>query len=927
MPHGTRRRLPLFFVASALGLGGLLTTASPSSAYVAIPSPTVFISEIHYDNTGADAGEAVEVFGPAGTDLTGWSIVLYNGNGGASYGTTALSGTIPDLGGGFGVVVVNYPVNGLQNGSPDGLALVSPTGVVQFLSYEGTFAAVGGPADGLTSTDIGVSEAGSEPLGLSLQARLIPGSSTRTYAEHIWRGPQTATFGAVNPVDDAPPPPPPPPPVVTKIAAVQGSGAISPLLGQVVTVEAVVVADFEGAAPNLRGFYLQEEDADADADPTTSEGIFVFNGSDNDVSIGQLVRVTGTVGEFQGQTQISNTTAIEVVTSAVAAPTPAAVTFPLAAPDALEAVEGMIVTVPETMYVTEHFQLGRFGQVVVSSDDRLDQPTAVAAPGAPANALQAANGLRRLIIDDALNNQNPDPIHFGRGGQPLSAANTLRGGDTLTGATGILTYTWAGNSASGNAYRLRPVSPAEAPSAFEFVAANPRPTTAPEVGGSLQVASFNVLNFFTTLADGNPDGCGPVGAEQNCRGAFDVIEYERQVDKLVEAILALDADVLGLVEVENSELADGTPVDPLATLVDELNAVAGPGTYDRIDTGTVGTDTIRVGYLYRPSAAAPLGDHAVLDSSVDPRFDDARNRPSVAQSFVENATGEVVTVTVNHFKSKGSCPSSSTDPNADQGDGQGCWNLVRTAAAEALVDWLADDPTDVGDTDHLVIGDLNAYAMENPIQVLADAGYVDLAETFVGPDTYSYVFDGQWGSLDYVFASPSLATQVTGAGVHHINADEPSVLDYNTNFKSAGQIDSLFAPDQYRTSDHDPLLVGLALDAGDLEVTTSAPRLWPPNHRLRTVDLTATVDGASASVTIIGATSSEADSGLGDDDLPGDIVLVDADTVELRAERFSRPGRTYTVTAQATVAAPDSLERQTLVGVTTVLVPHDQRPR
>ena len=129
-------------------------------------SPSVFINEIHYDNTGTDTGEAIEVAGPAGTDLTGWSIVLYNGNGGASYNSDALSGLIPDIGGGFGVVVMNYPVNGIQNGAPDGIALVDAgNAVVQFLSYEGTFTAVGGPADGMVSVDIGVLEGGSDPIG------------------------------------------------------------------------------------------------------------------------------------------------------------------------------------------------------------------------------------------------------------------------------------------------------------------------------------------------------------------------------------------------------------------------------------------------------------------------------------------------------------------------------------------------------------------------------------------------------------------------------------------------------------------------------------------------------------------------------------------------------------------------------------------
>ena len=126
----------------------------------------VFINEIHYDNAGTDTGEAIEIAGAAGTDLTGWTIVLYNGSGGAAYGTQALSGILTNQQGGLGTTVVNYPSNGLQNGSPDGIALVDDTGsVVQFLSYEGSFTAVGGPADGLVSTDIGVAEDSSTAVG------------------------------------------------------------------------------------------------------------------------------------------------------------------------------------------------------------------------------------------------------------------------------------------------------------------------------------------------------------------------------------------------------------------------------------------------------------------------------------------------------------------------------------------------------------------------------------------------------------------------------------------------------------------------------------------------------------------------------------------------------------------------------------------
>ncbi|MDQ3782011.1 MAG: endonuclease, partial [Actinomycetota bacterium] len=173
-------------------LAGLLplVAATPASA-----ATSVFINEIHYDNVGTDAGEAIEVAGPAGTDLTGWDIVLYNGAGGAVYDTDALSGTIPDLGGGFGVVVVTYPVNGIQNGSPDGIALVDGAdAVVQFLSYEGTFTAVGGPADGMLSVDIGVTEGSSDPVGQSLQ---LTGTGTM-YEDFTWAGTAPATFGAFN---------------------------------------------------------------------------------------------------------------------------------------------------------------------------------------------------------------------------------------------------------------------------------------------------------------------------------------------------------------------------------------------------------------------------------------------------------------------------------------------------------------------------------------------------------------------------------------------------------------------------------------------------------------------------------------------------------------------------------------------------------
>ena len=229
-----------------------------------------------------------------------------------------------------------------------------------------------------------------------------------------------------------------------------------------------------------------------------------------------------------------------------------------------------------------------------------------------------------------------------------------------------------------------------------------------------------------------------------------------------------------------------------------------------IETGTIGADAIKVAILYRPAAVSPVGTHAILDSAVDPRFLDTLNRPALAQTF--DATGDGrLTIVVNHLKSKGSaCPG---DP--DLGDGQGNCNQTRTAAADALVDWIASDPTGSGDLDVLVIGDLNSYAREDPIDVFTEAGYANLIDTFgssgFGGGAYSYVFGGQTGYLDHALASPSLAAQVTGTAQWHVNADEPSVFDYNVEFKSAGQLLNLYAPDPYRSSDHDPVVIGMDL--------------------------------------------------------------------------------------------------------------------
>ncbi|MBI5963342.1 MAG: ExeM/NucH family extracellular endonuclease [Chloroflexi bacterium] len=591
----------------------------------------------------------------------------------------------------------------------------------------------------------------------------------------------------------------------TPIYDIQGSGDVAAVTG-VVTLEGIVVSDDEGASPALGGFYIQ--DVSGDGNPLTSDGIFVYNGTGNAVTKGDIVRVTGTAAEYQGETQISAVSSIVGCGTGTLAPTD--ISLPFASIAEQEQYEGMLVRVPQTLYVTEHYLLGRFGEVLLSGSGRLNQPTAIVAPGAPALAVQAANDLNSIILDDGLNNQNPDPIVFARGGNPLSASNTLRGGDTVSNLIGVMSYGWGGNASSPNAYRIRPVN-ALGGGIPNFVAANPRPVSSPTTGGSIKAVGMNLLNYFNTFGVGACTN-GISGSATDCRGAGDALEFTRQSDKLVNAIIAMDADVVGIVEIENDGYGSSSAIQDL---VNKLNAVAGAGTYTFIDVDALGgkidalgNDAIKVGILYQSANVTPLGTTAVLDTVAFVNGGDgfARNRVSLLQAF-QTADAERFLFNVNHLKSKGSACDVP-----DAGDGQGQCNIVRTNAVNELVNWFATDPTGTSDPDLLIVGDLNSYAREDPIVAFESAGYTNLIYHFNNVDAYSYVFDGQWGYLDYAIASPSLLAQTAGVFDWHINADEPSILDYNTDYKTAGQVGSLYSAEPFRISDHDPVIVGLSLD-------------------------------------------------------------------------------------------------------------------
>lgn len=594
-----------------------------------------------------------------------------------------------------------------------------------------------------------------------------------------------------------------PEPEFRRIHEVQGSGAASPLLGERVIIEGIVVADFEAGAAEqfLRGFHVQEEDADADADPATSEGLFVFNFSNDDVSVGDFVRVEGTVDEFGDNTQLTDFVTIEVLSSGHALPTPALVNFPLATADALEAVEGMHVTFPDSLAIIEYFNYDRFGEVVVGlpliGEDRHHQTTAVFDTGTTQAAeLAAYNALNRITIDDLRTGQNAEvSIHPGNG-EEYTLTNTFRGGDTITEITGAI------YSAFG-LYRIMPTVYGE------YVKTNFREDAPADVGGRLTVASFNTLNYFLTVDAGGSefDVCGP-NQDQDCRGADSDEEFERQRAKLLAALEGLDADIVGLIELEN------TPgVEVLADIVQGLNDRLGRGTYAYVAAGdnkVVGTDAIKVGFIYKRRNVRPIGKTAILDapSFLDPNnTGQSKNRAALAQTFVQKRTraGARVTVVVNHLKSKGSeCGVGDDDPEA------GSCNLTRTLAVEALLDWLDTRPTMTRDPDYLIIGDLNSYDEEDPIDALASAGYTDLVKTFEGERAYSFAFSGQFGYLDYALSNASLTPQIAGVTTWHINADEPDLLDYNTDFRGPVQ-QALYKPNAFRSSDHDPVVIGLNL--------------------------------------------------------------------------------------------------------------------
>ncbi|WP_235839790.1 ExeM/NucH family extracellular endonuclease [Cognaticolwellia mytili] len=570
------------------------------------------------------------------------------------------------------------------------------------------------------------------------------------------------------------------------ISGIQGNGNASTMVGSNKVIEGVVTS----AVDSLSGFFIQEEATDTDTDTATSEAIFVFLNDQGAMPIeGSLVRAKGDVKEFFNRTQLALTEGL-VDCGVGPAITATNIIMPIANINDWESLEGMKVTFDQKLHVTDTFNLARFGQLSLSKG-RLLIPTNIYAPGSEqAIALAERNSRNIIVLDDKNNSQNPDFIPFPNGG--LDYNNGVRLGDTVDNIEGILDYSF-------NTYRILPI---QTPTFF----ANNARKASPTIGSAseIKVASFNVLNYF------NGDGQG--GGFPTARGAHTFTEFTRQSDKVVAAVAAINADVVGLMEIENDGYGE---LSAIADLTTKLNSVMGENTYQyvSIDAAGLGGDAIAVGILYKPATVTMAGNTATTN---EVPFDFGNRQPLV-QSFTSKSSGEAFTVAVNHFKSKGSCGSAS-GANADQNDGQACWNELRTQAATKLVSWLNSKPTSVDTDNVLIMGDLNAYGKEDPIRKITDSGYRNLMAEKLGRGAYSYTFGGKTGYLDHALASNALTALIDSVDAWHINADEPRAFDYNTERKSDSQLASYYGSDAYRASDHDPVIVSFTFSTPEVLV-------------------------------------------------------------------------------------------------------------
>ncbi|MGP9490296.1 nuclease [Arthrobacter sp. MYb224] len=606
---------------------------------------------------------------------------------------------------------------------------------------------------------------------------------------------------------------------LTSIEEIQGTEDATGMAGQQVSVRGVVT----GAYPEggIRGFYVQTAGSGSEISPAGSSAIFVYSpGGVGKVAVGDHVQVSGEVSEYYGMTQISaSDQAVEVLVEPAEAIKPLAIDIP-AADAERERFEGMLMDPQGQWTVADNYRLNQYGEVtlaegtssIIEGERTLRQATDVFAPGSDeAQALEAENQARELVLDDgatlnflgAKANKLVE-LPYISADQHVTVGKQV----SFTGPV-IMDYRY-------DLWRLQPqgqivgAEDPDIPVSFEQVTQD-----APAaVGGNVSVGSFNVLNYFTTTGD-QLDGCNyytdregnPISVRSGCdaRGAASAESLERQQSKIVTALNKFDADVVVLEEIENSARFAQDRDAALKILVAALNEASGQERWSFAPSPEelpADEDVIRTAMIYQRDAVKLIDESVVLD---DAAFDNARDPLAQAFQRVGGNSKTRFLVVANHFKSKGSDPKDGS-ANADQGDGAGAWNAARVEQAHAVVRF-AEGLKDSRNTDKVLLaGDFNSYSAEDPIKVMTDAGYVNLGAE---ASTQSYLFGGRTGSLDHVLGSAEIADKVTGETIWNINATESVAFEYSRYNNNVAQ---LFSPDQFRSSDHDPVLVGLQLN-------------------------------------------------------------------------------------------------------------------
>ncbi len=570
---------------------------------------------------------------------------------------------------------------------------------------------------------------------------------------------------------------------VEPIHAIQGDAKASTLLDQSVLVKGVVTGDFRGKDA-LGGFFIQQQESDDNH--RTSEGLFIqSNDLLKPLNMGDLVLVKGVVSEQFEVTQLKSVSMIKTCSTGNQLPQEFLLSMPLNG-FSLEQIEGMRVGFKKPPVITDLYQYITYGEMTVSSQILLS-PTAKYRPGKNIKKHLAQNKSDVLVIDDGSNQKHPQPYPVGIDGMnPIQASNVLEVGQQVE-VVGVMHYAYG-------KYKLQPTNKIK----FSGKINKSKPANP---GGTVKVASFNIENFFTSIDNGK-EACGPL-KNFGCRGADSLAEYNRQLAKLVQVINLTDASVVGLQELENNSHS-------IPTLVKALNQQAQTNKWSYIKTGALGEDVIKVGLIYQPSEVSTVGDFALLNAKANPNFKENRNRIVVAQTFKSNKN-TLFNVATAHLKSK-SC-RDAIGINEDQKDGQGCYNATRTEVAHQLADWLNSDPTGEGAEISILTGDLNSYQKEDPIVVLQEKGFANLANRFLSTTNWTASYRGQVGSLDYILVNKAADKEATGITQWHINSVRPREFGYNleslddTNEKPV----NFYQPGPFNSSDHDVVLAGFDL--------------------------------------------------------------------------------------------------------------------